>query len=439
MTSGKRKMGLKSMISLGFVGILVVVALFNLPMIFDTVEKGTYQVKQAAITGEMDAKMTPGLWLQLWGDIDVWPKAETFFFTHDNDTKGDVDVDTSMEVRFNDGSLCKVSGTARVILPITKKEAIALTTERGHKTYPDVQEKLIKPTIRNVLRSTANLMSARESYSEKRPDFVTWSRDQITNGVYVTEETTREVEDLVTGEKIWKHVKKIKRDKVGNPLYQNNPMKDTGIQLVNFEIKQFVYEKKVQAQISSQQEARMAVETAKAKAEKAEQDRLTIEAEGKAKVATAKYEKEQDKIRAVVMAQQEKEVFELNAARDKAVKIIEGEKLKEFAKLEREASEETKKKNILEGQGLAEKRRLVLAADGALKQKLATFEQVQKYWADAYAARKVPSYYMAGGSGGKEGSGNLDIETKIFQQNMNLLMLKQLGLDMTIKSQTPAQ
>jgi len=435
MKSGKRKLGMKSMITMGFIGVLVLVGLFNLPMIVDTVEKGTYQVKQAAVSGTMDAKMTPGLWLQAWGDIDVWPKAETFFFTHDNDTKGDTSVDTSMEVRFNDGSMCKISGTARVIMPITKDEAIALTTVRGHKTYTDVQEKLIKPTVRNVLRSTANLMSARESYSEKRPDFVTWSRDQITNGVYVTEETTKQVEDLVTGEKIWKHVKKIKIGEDGLPMYQANPMMDTGIELKNFEIKSFVYEKKVQLQISSQQEARMAVETAKAKAEKAEQDRLTIEAEGKAKVATARYEEEQVKMRAVVVAQRNKEVQELDAQRDKEVKIIEGQKIKQFAKLEKEAAAETKQKNILEGQGLAEKRRLVLAADGALKQKLATFEQVQKYWADAYSTRKVPTYNMVGGGEGGSGS-NLDMETQMFQRNMNLLMLKQLGLDLEIKGDT---
>ena len=425
MRSVKKKMGLKSMITLGFVAVLVVVGLFSLPMIVDTVEKGTYQVKQAAVSGTMDAKMTPGLWIQAWGDIDEWPKAETFFFTHDNDTAGDVDVDTSMEVRFNDGSMCKISGTARVIMPITKAEAIALTTVRGHKTYLDVQEKLIKPTVRNVLRSTANLMSARESYSEKRPDFVTWSRDQITNGVYVTEETTKQVKDLVTGEMIWKHVKKIKLGEDGLPMYQANPMADTGIELKNFEIKSFVYEKKVQLQISSQQEARMAVETAKAQAEKAEQDRLTIEAEGKAKVATAKYEEEQVKMRAVVVAQ-----------RDKEVKIIEGERIKEYAALERDAAKLQKERNILDGQGLAEKRKLVLAADGALKQKLATFESVQKYWADAYSQRKVPMYNITG-SGGDGGTGtNLDMETKIFQQNMNLLMLKQLGLDMTISTQS---
>ena len=258
-------------VGLGFIGVLLIVGLICAGSIVETVEKGTYQVKQAAISGEMSAKMTPGLWMQNFGDIDPWPKAETYFFTHDNDTKGDVDEDTSIEVRFNDGSMCKISGTLRIILPTTEADALKLVTERGHKTYADVQEKLIKPTLRNVLRSTANLMSARESYSEKRLDFITWSRDQIENGVYKTKAETKQVEDLVTGEKTWKEVKTIRTNNDGTPMYEHNPMDNTGIVLANFEIKSFVYEKKVQVQISAQQEARMAVETAKAEAEKAKQ------------------------------------------------------------------------------------------------------------------------------------------------------------------------
>jgi regulator of protease activity HflC (stomatin/prohibitin superfamily) len=420
---------------------LILIGLICLPQLVDTVEKGTYQVKQAAITGEMDAKMTPGLWGQYFGDIDVWPKAETFFFTADNDTEGDVDADTSMEVRFNDGSMCKISGTLRIIMPTTKDDAISLVVDRNHKTYYDLQEKLIKPTVRNVLRSTANLMSARESYSEKRLDYVTWAKDQIENGVYQTKEEVKKIKDLVTGEETYKKVKVIKKDDEGNYLYQSNPMEGTGIVLKNFEIKTFVYEKKVREQIAKQQEARMAVETAKAKAEEAKQEELKAVAEGKMKVARAKYEKEQDKIRAVVEAQKEKEVQELNAARDKNVKIIEGEKLKEFAKLEKEAAAELKEKNILEGQGLAEKRKLVLKADGALKQKLATLENINRVWADAYRERKVPAYYMAAGasSEGNGGGGSLDLETKQFQQMINIMTAQALGLDLSIKKAEDVQ
>jgi regulator of protease activity HflC (stomatin/prohibitin superfamily) len=424
-----KKMSVGKIVGLCFIGILFIIVIACASKLVETVEKGTYQIKQAAISGTMSAKMTPGIWMQMFGDIDEWPKAETYFFTHDNDTKGDVDLDTSIEVRFNDGSMCKISGTLRIIMPTTPDEAISLVINRGHKTYRDVQEKLIKPTVRNVLRSTANLMTARESYSERRLDFITWARDQITNGVYKTREERAEVEDLVTGEKINKMIKVI-QTKDGSPLYESNPMSGTGIELKNFEIKSFVYEKKVQAQIAKQQEARMAVETAKARAEQAKQLTQQTIAEGKQKVAAAKYAKEQDKVRAVVEAQKNKEVQELDAARDKNVAVIAGEKRKDVAALDRDAAKLKKEEQILLGQGEAERKKLVLAADGALAQKLDALRYIHKKYAEAYSQRKVPSVYMAGGA--EDGKGGPDNEFTQFMNMMNIGIAKQLSVDTTI-------
>ena len=418
-------------VGLSFIGIILIVGIICAGSIVETVEKGTYQIKQAAISGEMSAKMTPGLWFQNFGDIDTWPKAETYFFTHDNDTKGDVDEDTSIEVRFNDGSVCKISGTLRIIMPTTEQDAISLVVDRGHKTYRDLQEKLIKPTVRNVLRSTANLMSARESYSEKRLDFITWTRDQIEKGVYKTKEEVKQVEDLVTGEKTYKQVKVILTDEAGNALHEANPIKGTGIVLANFEIKNFVYESKVRDQISKQQEARMAVETAKAKAEEAKQEELKAVAEGKMNVAKAKYEKEQVKIQAVVDAQKEKEVQELNAARDKNVAVIAGEKRKAVALLDRDAAELKKQELILLGEGEAKRKRLVLEADGALEQKLLAYKEVNQFYANAiknYQGNWVPTTVLGGSSGtGGEMNGA--------QALINLLTVKtahDLSLDMSV-------
>ena len=68
----------------------------------------------------------------------------------------------------------------------------------------------------------------------------------------------------------------------------------------------------MRAQIGTQQTALMAVATARAKAQQAEQEALMAEAEGKANVARAKYEEEEKKIRAVVAAEQRVEVAELD-------------------------------------------------------------------------------------------------------------------------------
>ncbi len=202
-----------------------------------------------------------------------------------------------------------------------------------------------------------------------------------------------------------KTFKIIKKVDGGSPVYQRNPLEGLGITLANFEVKLFDYTDKVRAQIGTQQTALMAVATARAKAQQAEQEALMAEAEGKANVARAKYEEEEKKIRAVVGAQQRLEV----------------------ADLDRQAAAEKKQEQILLGQGEAERKRLVLKADGALKQKLEAYVQAQKLWANAFAQRQVPSLVMGGG-----GAGDTDKSTTNFAQMMQLLVANQMGLDLSV-------
>ena len=408
-------MDTRQIVKLTVIAVCLILAVAVAGQIFETVQKGTYQIKQAAITGTMSAKMTPGIWLQFFGDIEVWPKAETFYFT--TDTRGGGGRDLSIEVRFNDGSLCNISGTCRIVFPTIESQAVALVTVAGYRSYEDLEQKLILPTIRNALRLTANLMSARESYSEQRTDFNFWAWDQIQNGLYETTEETKKVVDPISGEEVTRTFKIIRREATGIPVYQQNPFEGLGIRLANFEIKEYKYELKVSNQIAAQQEALMAVATARAKAQQAEQEKLTKEAEGKSNVIKAQYEKEEEKIRAVVEAQKEKEVAELQAEQEL-----------EVAKLQRQAAELQKEREVLLGQGEAERKRLVMKADGALKQKLETYKQVMKFWADAYAKRQVPQLVM-GGAGGSSGT---DQSTLDFNAAMQLLVAKQLGLDLNV-------
>lgn len=408
-------MKIRHYVIIGVVVVCLLIAITLGGQIVSTVERGTYQIKQAAITGTMTAHMTPGMYGQWFGDVVIFPMAETFYFT--KDVQEGAKRDQSIEVRFVDGSTCDISGTVRIIYPQTEKEAIDLVTVYGFKSKEEVEHKLILPTLRNILRQTANMMTARESYAEKRADFVSWAWDQLENGAYRTQDEIREVVDPISGEKTVQTFKVIKRDKDGNPLRRPNPMV-CGITLQNFEVKIFAYSDKVQAQIAAQQEALMNVATAQAKVKQAEQEKLRARAEGEAIVMQAKYEKEQEKIKAVVEAQQEKEVAELHA-----------EKKKNVERLDAEAAAFEKKANILRGEGEAARKRAVLAADGALKQKLDAWVQSQKVWAEAYSMRKVPNMYFAGN--GKEGSpdqGSLNLSTM-----MSVWLANAINLDMTVK------
>jgi regulator of protease activity HflC (stomatin/prohibitin superfamily) len=424
MGFGDNKGGISpKLITIGIIAVIVLI--IGIIVVFNsvtTVEKGTYHVRQRWVKGTLAVKSTPGMWFK-FGSIQQWPKATTFYFT--SDTEEGAKHDQSVQVTFNEGSPCRISGSTRVVLPVAQPDQLALVNQKGYTSVSDMLARLILPTHRRALLLTANLMSAQESYAVKRNEFLSLAWDQIQNGVYLHETLTEQVVDNATQEITVRTIKKIKRDAVGNPMREPNPLDGTGIVLENFDIKEFVYDPKVMEQIAKQQEARMAVETAKAKAEEAAQEELRVIADGKRAVAEKQYAKEQEKIQAVVAAQQAKEV----ASEKKLQAEIEANMRVEVAKLDKQAAEHTKQALILEGEGEAKKKQLIIAADGALQQKLRTYEQVNGLWAKAYSTRKIPQVMMGG-----SGVDGVDQSAAQFSQAIQLMAMKQIGLDLSVRA-----
>ena len=390
--------------------IFFVMVLFGMNA-FETVEKGTYQIRQFPITGTLSVKLDPGMWCQCFGDVQTWPVSTTFDFSKSR----------QIPTRFNDGSQSAVLGSVRVYMPKSSEMALEIITKHGFRSINSVMEQLIYPHLGRVLRLTGNLMSAKESFDEKRADFDSMAFDQLLNGVYKTATNAREVTDPLTGKKTIKHFKVVLRDEQGNIQREGNPMEGTGITFDAFRITSIHYPKVVENQIEAQRKAIMEVETARANAKKAEQDAKTIEMKGKADVMQSKYEKEQEKVKAVVEAQQQKEVAELHAAKEL-----------EVAKLMKLAAKEEKERQILLGQGESERKKLVMNADGALAQKLQAWKEVNNYYAEAmknYKGQWVPNVVMSGGQNGQN--------TNAAQSLLDLFMVKtakDLSLDMTVPS-----
>lgn len=112
--------------------------------------------------------------------------------------------------------------------------------------------------------------------------------------------------------------------------------------------------------------------------------------------------------------------------RDPLPSLPEGVRDPDRPILEKSAAEETKQREILLGQGEAERKKLVLNADGALAQKLDALIKVNEQWAKAYSQRQVPSLVMGGGVDGADKS------TTDFAQMMQLLVANEMGLDLRI-------
>jgi hypothetical protein len=101
--------------------------------------------------------------------------------------------------------------------------------------------------------------------------------------------------------------------------------------------------------------------------------------------------------------------------------------------LEKAAAAETKQANILEGEGLAEKKRLILQADGALQQKLDAYVDVNRYYADAikgYQGNWVSTVNM----GGSKDGGSMNGAQALIEM-FAAKTAKELALDMEIQGQ----
>lgn len=368
------------------VGVTSVLFLTLAGSIFETNDKGQFQIKQAAVSGTMSVRTTPGTYLQNFGDITTWNKAETFFFTADKEEGAS--HDESIEVRFVDGSVARISGTMRISLPKSPEAIIELIDSKGFTSYDHLENKLIRPTVRNALRLTANFMTARESYAEKRADFTTWAWDQVQNGLYKTKDTMREVLDPTTGKKTKKAFKTILKDKTGNPAYTRNPLEGTGIILSNFEIKSFVYSEKVKAQIAKQQQLYMAIATAKAEVAKSQQDKLKEKAVGEANVARAEAEALVLKKRAVVEAEKTKQVAELEASKKfEVARYAAKEALEKAKKIKAEGMAKAAANTALVRAGLTPRER----AEFKMKTAIGVAEKLSQ--------TKFPSTMIVGGSG----------------------------------------
>jgi regulator of protease activity HflC (stomatin/prohibitin superfamily) len=371
--------------------------------------------------GSMKVKFTPGWYLTGWGSTTVYNDVITFDFDKTTSSEG-VSLDQNgSAVRYQDGGLGTIYGKARFSLPDDRETMLEL--HNAFRNNRGVSQKLIKTVTEESLNLTAGLMTSEEAYAEKRTTFTEWSREQVESGKFKTV-----LDEIVvtneSGKTETRKVPVIQYGENGLPIHSSSDFKQYGIRVDGFQITDWDFEQKTLQQISAKREATMAIITAKANAERAKQEALTAEEQGKANVMTAKYEMEVEKEKAIVEAERAKEVA-----------IIAAEKLVETArqgKLEAEqkklAAYEYQEEQIARAEGDAEYKRKVMEADGALQQKLATYENVNARYAQAIAAQKwVPEIEMGGGTGG---------DSNAAEQLINLLMTKtakDLSLDLTTK------
>lgn len=352
--------------------------------------------------GTLSGATSPGVYGQWFGKVTRYPKRYNYPF--------------KIPIRFNDNGHGTLEGSVQIDMPLDSPSLIALHIKYGGPEA--ISSQLIETVVNKCVYLSGPLMSSKESYAEKRNDLIMYIDDQLEKGVYKTQQKTENVPDPLDDKKMKTVVRlEILKDNHDLPVREETdpPLAKYHLRPFNFAIKDLKYEESVENQAKEQQKLQMGIVTSIAEAKMAEQRSLTAQKNGEANAAEARARIEVQKAEAITRAEMEVGVAKLN---------------KEKAALFKDSQ-------ILEGEGESAKRRLVMQADGALKQKLDTWLEAQKYYADAIKNTQqplVPSVVF----GNKDGSGNTP-STQGLMDIFAIKAAKELGLDMSSgSSSTPA-
>ena len=350
---------------IGAAVVLGVLGLFAVGSLFENVDADEIVVIQNPLSGHLAWYTDPGPKWQGFGKVTTYKKRSIYTF--------------ESKIRFNDGAHAMLKGSIQYELPLSPRLLTAIHTRFGTQEAVEIQ--LVQTVVDKSIYMSGPLMSSKESYAEKRNDLIYYVEDQVAGGVYKTSQSEVQVPDPLTGAIKTVTVVNIRRGTNGLPLRQEVAvLSGFGVKPFNFSITSLDYDDTVEKQIGAQQTATAAVQTAMANARKAEQDAVTAEKKGQALAAEAKWAQEAVKATAVTAAEKDREVARLRA----------------------EAAAFTKQEQILLGEGEGTRRRLVMQADGALAQRLATYERVNKAYAEAirgYQGAWVPNIMMGGQDG----------------------------------------
>jgi len=366
----------KKVVTIAIVAAIAITTLCCLGSIAEDVKNDQIVVNQVPITGTMEVWSQPGMYAQKFGHITTYQKTEQLWFGAQG--QGD-----PIPVIFNDASDGLIYGSLRVKLPTDREHMLRIQTD--YNGMDRLMNDLVRPTVTKVVYASGPLMSAFESYAEKKNDLIEYITDQLNNGVYKTTINKVETIDPLTGEKKTVNVASLIEDENAPGGYkrsEKSPFAYYGITIGSeaggqVSVSKIAYSDKVNAQIAQQQEANMLIQTSKAKAAAAQQEAVRAEEEGKAAAAKAKWEQEKVKAVEVTKAEQEFEVSRLAALK----------------------ANEVKKKIIAEGEAEAAANRAKVAA-GLTPQERAEWDYKTKVGvAEALADIKLPTYVVAGGGG----------------------------------------
>ena len=428
---------------------IAAVSVFN--GVFFYAEPGfKYHVR--TITGAESMVKDVGYNVYLFGRYNAWKNAMSVQSSNTRAMELSAESDSAMmsanlppqSLVFLDQVDAEVQATARFELPSDEDSFLRLA--RQYRTPENLLRTELIPAFQETLGANAALMSAEDYFQGGKTEFNNEFQRQMETGIYLVRRVEERVRldesqsargtanaSLGTDQQEYgdqfKTIFKVEklRDNTGQPLRKAQSFNKFGISVTSARVTHVQPNAKFRERMQLRQQAAADRAIAREKRVQEEEQRLLAIAKGEREVA------ERQAAAKVVQIEQT-----TNAETQKQLAITEARKRNEQAEIDRDTSliqlERAKidaEARQVAADAAAYEKRAILEADNALQQKLDAYVQAQRYWADAFAQRKVPTQVF-GAQGGGAGPGN-DSDVQQFMDIMTMKAARDLSFDPAIQ------
>lgn len=373
----------KGVIVFGVVAVLLI-GIMAFGSLMEYVDNDEYAIHQSIKSGKLSVWNTPGWHIQMFGKVVKYKKAVDIYLSGDPLDGGTGKSAQAISVLFPDGQ-ADVDVVGRYKLSLNEE-----IQKNLYINYGDAEsvKSMVRQQVLEGVKQVGPIMSSAEAYSDRKPEFAILAKRQSLEGIFQSEiliDTTTDKDGNLVFVKRY-NVKYLDVERTNPSITKKSILAEYKITLPQFNVKDMKFDDKTVALINARKEA-----------QKARQDAITAYQEGQARVAKERAAQEVVKIKAVTIAE-----------KDKDVAVLEAKKKKEVAEYAALESAEKKKAKILIAQ--AKKAELDIA-DGLsdrVKYQIDAMKEATIESAKHLATFKGPEIVFTGGSGSSGGSSGLE-------------------------------
>ncbi len=372
--------------------VIVLALVLGSQHLVEYVTNSEYVVHQSAVKGKLTIWNSNGYQPQLFGRISHVAKTGDIYLSSDPLDGGTGAEVQAIEVQFPDGK-AKIDVVAKYKLSLNQSNQEQLAIECPSE---EAIKSMIRQQIIEAVKQTGPLMSSSEAYAEKRSEFSRLAQKQAIDGIYrseVTYDTTYDADSIPVVEKNYG----VMVDSLGSPVIsKNGVLHGYGIDFIQFTVKDMEFDSMTVALIDARKEA-----------QKADQDKITAERKGEARIASEKATQEVAKIKEVTIAQKAAEVATIRAQQEKDVAVLNATKKREVATENLQTTKLDAEATIVASKA----KEIAIKKSGALTEtrKYEIDAEVKKHveGKEADSKRPVPGIII-GGSGSDNGGSGVD-------------------------------